>query len=81
MNDMQNEFVLPVLAIAAAACITDVTSRRIPNVLTFGAAAAALLVRGLLFGTSGIFDAAPAGSRDSSFCFRCSSSAAWVQAT
>ena len=54
---MQNEFIIPVLAIAAAACITDVTTRRIPNVLTFGAAAAALLVRGVLFGASGVFDA------------------------
>src|SRR5215212_3184421 len=53
---MQNEFIVPVLAIAAAACITDVTTRRIPNVLTFGAAAGAILVRGVLFGTSGIVD-------------------------
>jgi prepilin peptidase CpaA len=54
---MHNEFIIPVLAISAAACITDVTTRRIPNVLTFGAAAAALLVRGVLFGTSGVLDA------------------------
>jgi prepilin peptidase CpaA len=54
---MQNDFLIPVLAIAAAACITDVTTRRIPNVLTFGAAAGALLVRGLLFGMSGVFEA------------------------
>src|ERR1044072_728641 len=53
---MHNEFILPVVAIAAAACITDVTTRRIPNVLTFGATGAALLVRGVLYGTSGIID-------------------------
>ena len=53
---MHNEFIIPVLAISGAACITDVTTRRIPNVLTFGAAGAALLVRGVLFGTSGIID-------------------------
>lgn len=53
---MQSQFILPVLAIAAAACITDVTTRRIPNVLTFGAAAGALLVRGTLFGMSGVFE-------------------------
>jgi prepilin peptidase CpaA len=54
---MQIEFTLPVLAIAAAACITDVTTRRIPNVLTFGAAAGALFVRGSLYGTAGLIDA------------------------
>jgi prepilin peptidase CpaA len=54
---MQNPFIVPILAIAAAACVTDVTTRRIPNVLTFGAVAGALLVRGVLFGTSGIIDA------------------------
>jgi prepilin peptidase CpaA len=55
---MQTDFILPILAIAAAACITDVTTRRIPNVLTFGAAAGALIVRGSLFGTAGVVDAA-----------------------
>ena len=42
---------------------------RIPNVLTFGAAGGALLVRGMLFGTSGVLDGAPAGSPGSSCCF------------
>lgn len=51
---MQIEFTIPVLAICAAACITDVRTRRIPNVLTFGAAVAALIVRGTLFGASGV---------------------------
>jgi prepilin peptidase CpaA len=55
---MQIEFTLPILAIAAAACITDVTTRRIPNVLTFGAAIGAVVVRGMLFGTAGVIDAA-----------------------
>lgn len=54
---MHTEFTMPVLAIAAAASITDITTRRIPNVLTFGAAAGALLVRGMLFGTAGVIDA------------------------
>lgn len=53
---MPNQFIIPVLALAAAACITDVTTRRIPNVLTFGAAAGALMVRGALFGMSGVFE-------------------------
>src|SRR5688500_19094321 len=54
---MNDQFIVPVLAIAAAACVTDVMSRRIPNVLTFGAAAGALLVRGVLFGMPGVIDA------------------------
>ena len=54
---MQTEFIIPVLAIAAAACITDVTTRRIPNVLTFGAAGAAFFVRGVLHGAPGLFEA------------------------
>ncbi len=36
------------IAFAAAACVTDVRSRRIPNVLTFGALFVAFLVHGLL---------------------------------
>lgn len=54
---MQTEFIIPVLAIATAAAITDVATRRIPNVLTFGAAAGALLVRGVLHGMPGVIDA------------------------
>lgn len=53
---MQSELVIPVLAIATAASITDVRTRRIPNVLTFGAAAAALVVRGMLSGSDGVLD-------------------------
>ena len=55
---MQTEFIIPVLAIAAVACITDMTTRRIPNALTFGAAGAAFAVRGLLHGGPGLFEAA-----------------------
>jgi prepilin peptidase CpaA len=50
------------LAIGCAACVTDIHSRRIPNWLTFGAAAAALVFHtvtrgggGLVFATSGWF--------------------------
>ena len=44
------DFVMPqlvtvvALAVGFVACVTDVQSRRIPNVLTFGAAAAAVVV-------------------------------------
>jgi prepilin peptidase CpaA len=54
---MNDQFLVPVLAIAAAACVTDVMTRRIPNILTFGAAAGALFVRGVLFGMPGVLDA------------------------
>lgn len=37
-------FVIVVVGIALAACITDLRTRRIPNVLTFGAAIAAIAV-------------------------------------
>jgi prepilin peptidase CpaA len=47
-----------VLAIAVAACITDVRTRRIPNVLTFGAAAAAIVAAALFQGGCGILSAA-----------------------
>ena len=43
-----------VLLVAAAACVSDVRHRRIPNVLTFGSAAAALLFHGLAGGTGGL---------------------------
>jgi prepilin peptidase CpaA len=42
------------LAVAFVACVTDVQSRRIPNVLTFGAAAVAVVVHGLVGGLSGL---------------------------
>ena len=38
---------LVALAVGATACVTDVRSRRIPNVLTFGAAAAGVLFHAL----------------------------------
>jgi prepilin peptidase CpaA len=43
-----------VLGVGLVACVTDVRSRRIPNVLTFGSAAAALLAHGLVGGFSGL---------------------------
>jgi len=42
-----------VVAIGAAACVTDFRSRRIPNVLTFGASAAAVVFWGVTAGLSG----------------------------
>jgi prepilin peptidase CpaA len=42
---------ISVLVIAAIACVSDLRTRRIPNVLTFGAAAAALLFH---LGTRGV---------------------------
>ena len=43
-----------VLAIGVAACVTDLRSRRIPNVLTFGAAVAAFVFWGIAGGPSGL---------------------------
>jgi prepilin peptidase CpaA len=42
-----------VLGIGAAACVTDLRSRRIPNVLTFGASAAAVVFFGVENGWAG----------------------------
>jgi prepilin peptidase CpaA len=42
------------VAVAIAACGFDLRTRRIPNALTFGAAAAALLSAGLMEGPTGI---------------------------
>jgi prepilin peptidase CpaA len=51
---------LVALAIALAACVTDIRSRRIPNVLTFGGALAGIVfhvvtggIDGLILGSSG----------------------------
>jgi prepilin peptidase CpaA len=43
-----------VLVVCVAACVTDFRSRRIPNVLTFGAAAAAIGFHALTGGWSGL---------------------------
>jgi prepilin peptidase CpaA len=43
-----------VFTLVALACIADIRTRRIPNVLTFGAAIAALLFHGITAGTSGL---------------------------
>lgn len=52
--------ITPVVALMVAlmACITDVRSRRIPNVLTFGAAAAALVFHAVTSGAGGLGAAA-----------------------
>ena len=47
-----------VLAVGFVACVSDVRSRRIPNVLTFGAAVAAFIVHGLTGGASGLLGSA-----------------------
>ena len=41
------------VALTVLACVTDVRSRRIPNVLTFGATIAAVALHGFVTGTSG----------------------------
>lgn len=46
------------LAIGAIACVTDVRHRRIPNVLTFGAAALALAFHTMVSGLPGLVSAA-----------------------
>jgi prepilin peptidase CpaA len=46
------------VGVGLAACVTDLRSRRIPNVLTFGAAAAALVYGTLTAGWSGAGSAA-----------------------
>ena len=46
-----------IVAISLIACITDLRSRRIPNVLTFGGAIAGLVVHTALEGTTGALTA------------------------
>ena len=45
------------LAIGFAACVTDVRTRRIPNALTFGAAALGLAFHGVVGGFAGLWTA------------------------
>jgi Flp pilus assembly protein protease CpaA len=47
-----------VVAISLIACVTDLRTRRIPNVLTFGAAIAGLVAHTALAGTTGALAAA-----------------------
>ena len=55
METMPQIFVTVVaLTVGLLACVTDVRTRRIPNVLTFGAAGAALLVHGFTGGFAGL---------------------------
>jgi prepilin peptidase CpaA len=54
-----NSFVaLVVLSIGVIACVTDLRTRRIPNLLTFGAAALALVFHGIVGGLPGVQSAA-----------------------
>ena len=54
-----NSFVaLVALSVGAIACVTDLRDRRIPNVLTFGAAALALVFHGMIGGLPGLQSAA-----------------------
>lgn len=46
------------LVVSALACVSDLRTRRIPNVLTFGATAAALITFGVTDGLAGIGGAA-----------------------
>ena len=46
------------LGVAIAACVTDLRSRRVPNVLTLGAALVAFGYHGAVAGPSGVFFAA-----------------------
>ena len=43
-----------VLALALGACVYDLLSRRVPNALTFGAAAVAIVMHGILSGWGGV---------------------------
>ena len=49
---------LVALALAVIACVTDLKWRRIPNLLTFGAAAVALVFHGVTAGLPGVMNAA-----------------------
>ena len=51
---MSSIVALTVVSISLFACVTDVRSRRIPNVLTFGAALAALLYQSTVGGSAGV---------------------------
>jgi prepilin peptidase CpaA len=57
MDEMPSTSVI-VLVISAVACVTDLRSRRIPNVLTFGAALAAFVYHGIDGGLEGFLAAA-----------------------
>jgi prepilin peptidase CpaA len=51
---MNTYITIAVATTCLAGCIADVTTRRIPNVLTFGAAAAALIIHAATGGMSGV---------------------------
>ena len=51
---MLNTIGIAVLLVAVAACVTDIRSRRIPNLLTFGAALAAIVFHTFASGLDGL---------------------------
>ena len=59
MPETANVLVVPiVLVVGLIACVTDIRTRRIPNVLTFGAALLALVFHGATSGLPGLTHAA-----------------------
>lgn len=58
MNAPEDLITAGAVAVALLACHTDIRTRRIPNVLTFGAAAAALLAHAVAGGAAGLGTAA-----------------------
>jgi prepilin peptidase CpaA len=55
---MSNIVAVAVILVAGAACVTDIRSRRIPNLLTFGAAVAAIVFHTFASGLDGLSAAA-----------------------
>ena len=58
MSDLLTLKSAVVVSVGILACVTDLRSRRIPNVLTFGAAAAALVYGAVVGGWPGVASAA-----------------------
>lgn len=58
LNSVNSVVTVVALVIGVIACVTDIRHRRIPNVLTFGAAAAALVFHAVASGFSGLSSAA-----------------------
>jgi len=53
----QTPYVVAVaITVGVVACVWDIRTRRIPNLLTFGSAAAALIYHGATGGLAGLFD-------------------------
>jgi prepilin peptidase CpaA len=54
---MMSAFAVAALCVGIAACVTDLRARRIPNVLTFGAAGVAVAAHGYVDGWPGVLTA------------------------